>query len=199
MADEGGFLKAILANPADDLTRLVYADWLDEQETDEATRKAEFLRLTAALVSEQTEWKRQIYQNKIKKLARHLPTDWLPVVSRLPIENCVAAGNAVRRPLQTIEFEFECPKQWEQLTPTDAVGVRYCDACRQNVYYSESIDDAKRNAAQGRCVAVCVALPRSRWDLYPQVRATVGKLSPTALAFLRQHGQWIDAPTEEDE
>jgi uncharacterized protein (TIGR02996 family) len=196
MADEGGFLNAILTNPADDLTRLVYADWLDEQETDEATRKAEFLRLTANW-AEKRKKRRLRNEKRLQEIACYLPTSWLPIVSRLMIENCEPAGNSIRQPLRTIEFE--CPKQWEQLKPTDDVSVRYCDACRKNVYYSESIDDAKRNAAQGRCVAVCISLSRSRWDLLPQGRPTILELLPTRLALLRQHGQWIDAPTEEGE
>ncbi len=176
MADEGGFLKAILANPADDLTRLVYADWLDEQEADEATRKAEFLRLTVALVTEQTDWKRRIYQNKVKKLARHLPTDWLPVVSRLPIENCTAVGNANRRPLQTIEFDFVCQKDWSELVTTDIPVERYCRACSQFVYYCESIEEARRHAAVGHCVAVDHRVFRHRNDLREtSPRPTMGK------------------------
>jgi uncharacterized protein (TIGR02996 family) len=41
MSDEAAFLAALKANPADDTTRLVYADWLEEN--DEAL-KAEYLR-----------------------------------------------------------------------------------------------------------------------------------------------------------
>ena len=150
MADESSFPKAILANPADDLPRLVYADWLDEQGDEEGSRKAEFLRLTAALVTEHREWRQRILKNKIKKLARHLPTDWLPIVSHLPIENCATAGNSIRRSLQTIEFEFECPKQWEHLKPTEEVAVRYCNACRQNVYSCETACSAKHCCARTR-------------------------------------------------
>ncbi len=46
-AQETGFLAAILANPADDVPRLVYADWLDEQ--GQADR-GEFIRLQIKLV-----------------------------------------------------------------------------------------------------------------------------------------------------
>lgn len=41
MADEQGFLKAILERPDDDARKLVYADWLDEQ----GDPRAEYLRL----------------------------------------------------------------------------------------------------------------------------------------------------------
>ncbi len=48
MSDEAAFLEALKANPADDTTRLVYADWLDERNEPE---KAEYLRLVAKLAS----------------------------------------------------------------------------------------------------------------------------------------------------
>jgi uncharacterized protein (TIGR02996 family) len=47
MTDEQAFLDALAANPADDTTRLVYADWLDDR--GEAA-KAEYLRLVVGLV-----------------------------------------------------------------------------------------------------------------------------------------------------
>ena len=42
MSDETPFLEAIRRNPADDLARLGYADWLDER----GDPRAEYLRLT---------------------------------------------------------------------------------------------------------------------------------------------------------
>ncbi|MBP3954144.1 TIGR02996 domain-containing protein [Gemmata sp. G18] len=46
MSDEAAFLAALKANPADDTTRLVYADWLDEHNE---PVKAEYLRLVVNL------------------------------------------------------------------------------------------------------------------------------------------------------
>jgi uncharacterized protein (TIGR02996 family) len=45
MSDEKSFLDALAANPADDLTRLVYADWLD----DHADGRSRYLRLVCEL------------------------------------------------------------------------------------------------------------------------------------------------------
>jgi uncharacterized protein (TIGR02996 family) len=45
-ADRAAFLRAIAANPDDDLPRLVYADWLDEHGEPE---RAEFIRLQCEL------------------------------------------------------------------------------------------------------------------------------------------------------
>ena len=47
-ADGLGLLDAILADPADDAPRLVYADWLDENGQAE---RAEFIRLQVALAA----------------------------------------------------------------------------------------------------------------------------------------------------
>jgi uncharacterized protein (TIGR02996 family) len=47
--DELALLKAVCRNKADDLPRLVYADWLDEHGRPE---RAEFIRLQCALASE---------------------------------------------------------------------------------------------------------------------------------------------------
>ena len=44
--EEIAFLHALLSNPDDDATRLVYADWLEDQDESE---RAEFIRLRFAL------------------------------------------------------------------------------------------------------------------------------------------------------
>ena len=45
MSDEEPLLRAIVANPEDDLRRLVYADWLDERGRPQDVARAEFIRL----------------------------------------------------------------------------------------------------------------------------------------------------------
>jgi uncharacterized protein (TIGR02996 family) len=47
MTQEDAFLQDIIANPEDDALRLIYADWLDEQDQSE---RAEFIRLQIELV-----------------------------------------------------------------------------------------------------------------------------------------------------
>jgi uncharacterized protein (TIGR02996 family) len=46
MSERDDFLRAILANPADDAPRLVYADWLDDQGE---SARAEFIRVQVAM------------------------------------------------------------------------------------------------------------------------------------------------------
>jgi uncharacterized protein (TIGR02996 family) len=170
MADEGSFLRAILANPADDLPRLVYADWLDEQQTEEASRKAEFLRVVVALTTEFKTGPRLTLEQRQMDLARDLLPGWLSVVGRMGVENCAVGGTAVndwrlRRSLETVEFAYECPKDWAGMLPTDDDAVRYCGACQKNVYFCDTVDEARNHAWAGDCVAVHLGRPRSTDDL----------------------------------
>jgi len=89
MHDEADFLRELLKNPADDSVRLVYADWLDEQGDPVSQTKAQFLRITAKLLepNRSAGW-RKARRKELQPVAASLPTDWLAVVSRLPVENC---------------------------------------------------------------------------------------------------------------
>ena len=103
MSDEDAFLRAIQSNPKDDAPRLVYADWLDERGDEHSTRKAQFLRMTARLLTARSNIGRNYWEIKLRAAAGNLESDWLAVVSKLPIEKCAAL------------FEFRCPKRWENL------------------------------------------------------------------------------------
>lgn len=48
-SDEQSFLTAICTNPDDDTARLVYADWLDEQDDPSRAARAEFIRVQVEL------------------------------------------------------------------------------------------------------------------------------------------------------
>lgn len=52
------FLQAVIANPDDDLTRLLYADWLDENGQPE---RAEFIRVQVALATGEPDADRRRY------------------------------------------------------------------------------------------------------------------------------------------
>lgn len=118
MTDETGFLRAILNEPGNNDLRLIYADWLEEQNDPVAAAKAEFLRLTVqgpdlpapepkknvpAPKARKTKLVRdlarqlfptngmseaELRQQRLRELAAELGTDWLAVTSRLPVENC---------------------------------------------------------------------------------------------------------------
>jgi uncharacterized protein (TIGR02996 family) len=166
MSDEVAFLQAILANPADDAPRLVYADWLDEQGDDFAAAKATYLRMTTAHAEASRTGgpRQQVLEELLRLLAPALNSEWLKLVSQVPVENCTL-------------FEFECPKRWEKMEVTHEPGVRLCSTCERPVYYSETIDEARANAWQGRCVAVELSLPRQPGDLESPTFLLAGEFS----------------------
>jgi uncharacterized protein (TIGR02996 family) len=176
MATDADFLALLQTEPADDATRLVYADWLDERGDAESTAKAEFLRKTVELFAP-TKSKRQqrALRKRLQQLAARLDTEWLAVVSRLAIENC---HNKPPRPgSRLLRFDFLCDRKWEDLRATDGRAVRFCDACRHNVHYCGTITEARRHAWEGHCVAVDLGVNRVAGDLAPP-RLLVGRITP---------------------
>jgi uncharacterized protein (TIGR02996 family) len=187
MHDEADFLRALLDNPADDIARLVYADWLDEQGSPACATRAEFLRLECrmALAPEQS-LNRVRWQNQLRQIAVNLDPDWLVAVSHPRLEAC------------RLRFRFQCPARWDKLTPTAAPKVRFCESCRRSVHYCDTIDDARQHATAGECVAVSPALVRWVGDLVPPPRwrfaplrrvGQVHQLTPELVARLPIAGQ----------
>jgi uncharacterized protein (TIGR02996 family) len=176
MSDE--FLRSILDNPKDDATRLVYADWLEEHgEIDGGAQKSEYLRTTVRLATESlTKGKRKSLRRRLQELAAKLDTHWLGVVSRLPIENCYS-----KRKDRTHEFRFQfvCDRNWADMQPTPNDAVRFCDGCKQRVYYSDTIVEARKHAGKGHCVAVDLGVIRRDHDLGPPLHMMIlGRMSP---------------------
>ena len=56
-------------------------------------------------------------------------------------------------------WEYECPRLWEQLTPTDEPKQRFCQQCRETVFYCESLEELEVHTSQRRCVAFEVKQP----------------------------------------
>jgi uncharacterized protein (TIGR02996 family) len=48
---------------------------------------------------------------------------------------------------------------------TDDRTVRFCDACRQNVHFCDTITEARSHASDGHCVAVDLGVIRREGDL----------------------------------
>jgi uncharacterized protein (TIGR02996 family) len=183
MLTEDVFLAQLMATPTDDSTRLVYADWLDEQGDPVSAAKAEFLRLTAQLGSSTV---RKGRKKKLRKLlqqrAATLDTDWLALVSRLHIENCLVKRREGEEVRPRLAFSFLCDRRWEELQLTDDRVVRFCEGCRQNVHYCDTITEARRHAWDGHCIAVDLGVIRRERDLEPKL-IMLGMPSPS---FLRQ-------------
>jgi uncharacterized protein (TIGR02996 family) len=170
MGDDG-FILTLIDDPKNDEVRLIYADWLEEQGDPVSEAKAEFLRLTVALAT--TKGKRgekKAQRKRLQQLAAELDTDWLAVVSRLPIENCRGKRKELksRRP-HLVRFDFLCERRWEDLRPTSDQSVRFCEACQQKVYYCDTITAAREHAWAGQCIAVDIGVIRRDGDLEPRM------------------------------
>ncbi len=79
MSDETEFLAAIALRPGDDLTRLVYADWLEERGDD----RASYLRLVVE-ISERIEQNRPYRRlmTRYRSIADQLEQSWRDVVGK---------------------------------------------------------------------------------------------------------------------
>ena len=181
--DESSFLKMLIANPKDDETRLVYADWLEETGSDEAIKKAEFLRLTVRLARRtKSKVPRDHLRKRSQNLAADLGTDWLAVVSHLNVENCSGRRlNRKERRTYSVQFEYACDQKWEDLEPTDDLDQRYCDICDHNVHYCGTIMEAREHAGKGHCIAVDSGIVRRENDLGLLQYVTLGMVSSESI------------------
>ncbi len=163
MNEEEGFLQHLLENPAEDSTRLVYADWLEERGDSPNAAKAEFLRLSMLPLKAR---KKAGIARRLRDLAEELDGEWLAVVSKLQIENCgvepVENQLIVRVRSQ---FSFICDRSWEDLRTTDQPNVRSCVGCRKNVHYCASIEEARSRAENRECIALSLGVIRREGDL----------------------------------
>jgi uncharacterized protein (TIGR02996 family) len=80
MQTDAAFLAQLRADPADDVTRLVYADWLEDQ-LDLA--RAEFLRLTVRLATEAEHPERGDWWRRLCDLGTGLDPAWLTAAGRV--------------------------------------------------------------------------------------------------------------------
>jgi uncharacterized protein (TIGR02996 family) len=182
MSYDHRFLAQLLGDPSDDATRLVYADWLEEQGSPTADAKAEFLRLSVEM-ERNPGWKgeRKARRQRLQQLAASLDTDWLAEVSRLPVENCRGKPTA-EDPEQShvLSFEYRCGRAWDQLQQTEDRSVRFCDDCSKQVHYCDTIMDAREHAWKGHCIAVDLGVIRRKEDLEPE-RMWLGRPSVKTL------------------
>jgi len=159
VTDEATFLQAVQADPENLAVRLAYADWLEEH----GDPRAEYLRVEAELKREP---ENKPLQLRFHELRRLIDRDWQARIDRARIENCM------------FRFEYQCPKRWEALKPTDQATVRFCDTCRKNVYYCRSVVEAGAHVVEDECVAIDSHVPYRRGNLAspPDPRFTIGVL-----------------------
>lgn len=51
------------------------------------------------------------------------------------------------------EMEYECPKNWFELTETDKAGIKHCSTCDKHVHLCITQDELDSFAHQGVCIA----------------------------------------------
>ncbi|MEN9360305.1 MAG: hypothetical protein RL095_1840 [Verrucomicrobiota bacterium] len=52
-----------------------------------------------------------------------------------------------------VSFKFQCPLKWEALQSTEDDAIRFCDQCREKVYYCATDAETIEHARAGHCVA----------------------------------------------
>src|SRR5262245_12688926 len=182
MPTDAEFLTKLLADPSDDGTRLVYADWLDERGDPGSAARAEFLRLTADVQGRKRDTRKR---TRLQQLAPALESDWLAVVSRLAVENCQGQRRrAEPPPSRQIHWRYLCDRRWEDLRTTGDANVRVCEGCQENVHYCDTIGEARAHAWAGHCIAVDLGVLRRDRDLEPQAMY-LGR--PSAHTLQREH------------
>jgi serine/threonine-protein kinase len=116
MSAEAHFLTKLTAEPGDDATRLVYADWLTDQGDNGSSAKSEFLRAAVELTRQAGHAGDEERRGRLRQLATGLDTEWVAVVSPLPMENrnsdvAVCAGYTILREVAvgalTVVYEAE--------------------------------------------------------------------------------------------
>lgn len=171
MNEEAGFLSAIRRTPADDTARLVYADWLNEQDAPECQTKAEFIRLELKVLEPPAPNPPTLLP--LRSLAATIPNDWLAVVSRPRLD---ASPGCAR---------FVCPGRWDKLAPTAFDDLRRCLRCKRVARFCATLDEARLWWSRGeRSVVVSPAVERRSGDL-PPPRPTAVRLTPEMIERLR--------------
>lgn len=89
MNERAAFLEAIRADQTDDTVRLIYADWLDEQESDQDRARAEYIRMSCMGATAQS-----------PRTGKWLDANWhrlLPTIGRTRTPGAWRAGYTKRR------------------------------------------------------------------------------------------------------
>jgi uncharacterized protein (TIGR02996 family) len=153
MTAEDAFVAAILAAPRDDVPRLVFADWLEEQ----GNARGELLRIATELEAlERTDPPldlrgRLARARRIGRLSRR----WREVIRP---EHQSWLAHLHRGPLQCDGVpDGKCPGSWAQLPPEpDRPFSRYCRTCIRWARLGWSSREAEQVRGSNRVVALAV-------------------------------------------
>lgn len=50
-------------------------------------------------------------------------------------------------------FRFQCPKLWDELSPTESAKVRHCSTCNLDVHFCKTDEETIEHARAGHCIA----------------------------------------------
>ena len=53
-----------------------------------------------------------------------------------------------------IEFRIKCPKKWNAMRRTKIEGIRFCEACREEVHFCGTIQEVQHARSAGFCIAI---------------------------------------------
>lgn len=53
----------------------------------------------------------------------------------------------------SVKVKYNCPKNWEDLEPTENESVKHCSSCDKDVYYCRSDTETLEHAKIGNCIA----------------------------------------------
>lgn len=56
--------------------------------------------------------------------------------------------------LRNCQFKFKCPKQWDSLERTNRTDVRFCDHCKEKVYFCHTSHELREAIEKNYCVAI---------------------------------------------
>lgn len=84
MTDDEAFIRAIVDNPGDDTTRLVYADWLDERDDP----RGDYMRAEVEWATPWCSGMRAGMNLELREMAARLDSEWAARVSRPPVGVC---------------------------------------------------------------------------------------------------------------
>jgi uncharacterized protein (TIGR02996 family) len=146
---ESAFLTSILEDPDDDATRLIFADWLEENGQAD---KSAFVRLEVGMSQlPQHSPRYPEIRDQLLRLDEAIGKGWsLSLIRTGRLLNC--GGTRTKDPF--LRFAYQCPNRWTDLRATADESVRYCAECRKNVHFCASKHEAEAHAVQGHCIAI---------------------------------------------
>jgi uncharacterized protein (TIGR02996 family) len=156
--DDRAFIRAILDDPEELTTWLVYADWLDER----SDPRAEYLRLSVERKQRGGRRAGRI-DRRLTHLRRELDANWVLVFDTARLANCQGSG-----------WRFVCPFTWDRLSPTDNPGIRICHTCKSPVFFCHTVEEAQLYTTSGQCVALSSRIPLDQLPQPEDYEAIVG-------------------------